>query len=72
MHRINKNKRGFTLVELLLVIVIIVILASVVSLSVSDYIRRAKAANSSVSNAVQASVRDNISSRENKLKNYGF
>ena len=72
MRRIIKNKRGFTLVELLLVIAIIVILAGVTALSISDYINRAKNADASVSQAVSASIRDNISSRENKLKGYGF
>lgn len=49
MKRINKNKKGFTLVEMMLVIAIIVILAGVLALSIGNYIARAQAAASSVS-----------------------
>ena len=49
MKRIIKSKQGFTLVEMMLVIAIIVILASVLALSIGSYIARAQAAASSVS-----------------------
>ena len=48
MKRINKNKKGFTLVEMVLVIAIIVILAGVLVMGIGTYIQRAKNAASSV------------------------
>lgn len=48
MKKIQKSKKGFTLVEMVLVIAIICILAAVLFLSVSDYIDRAKKATSIV------------------------
>ena len=49
MRKIAKSQKGFTLVEMVLVIAIIVILASVLMLTVGDFLTRAKAAASSVS-----------------------
>ena len=46
MKKISKSKKGFTLVEMVLVIAIICILAAVLVLSVTDYINRAKTATS--------------------------
>ena len=46
MKKISKSKKGFTLVEMVLVIAIICILAAVLVLSVTDYISRAKRATS--------------------------
>lgn len=46
MKKISKSKKGFTLVEMVLVIAIICILAAVLVLSVTDYISRAKKATS--------------------------
>ena len=48
MKKIQKNKKGFTLVEMVLVIAIIVILASVLFFSVSSYLNRAKSAKSKI------------------------
>ncbi len=48
MKKIQKNKKGFTLVEMVLVIAIIVILASVLFFSVSDYLSKAKSAKSKI------------------------
>ena len=48
MKKIQKNKKGFTLVEMVLVIAIIVILASVLFFSVSSYLNKAKAAKSKI------------------------
>ncbi len=48
MKKIQKNKKGFTLVEMVLVIAIIVILASVLFFSVSDYLDKAKSAKSMI------------------------
>lgn len=49
MKKIQKSKKGFTLVEMVLVIAIIVILAAVLIIGVGDYIKRARNAASSVS-----------------------
>lgn len=48
MKKIQKNKKGFTLVEMVLVIAIIVILAAVVFFSVAEYLNRAKSATSKI------------------------
>ena len=48
MKKIQKNKKGFTLIEMVLVIAIILILASVLVISISTYIQSAKTAASSV------------------------
>lgn len=49
MKKISKNKKGFTLVEMVIVIAIILILASVVIFSVTKFINAAKSAQASVS-----------------------
>ena len=48
MKKIQKSKKGFTLVEMVLVIAIIVILAAVLVLGIGTYLNKAKAAASSV------------------------
>ena len=48
MKKIQKSKKGFTLVEMVLVIAIIVILAAVLVLGIGAYLKKAKAATSSV------------------------
>ncbi|MCR4669697.1 MAG: type II secretion system GspH family protein [Saccharofermentans sp.] len=49
MKKISKSKKGFTLIEMVLVIAIIVILAAVLAMGIGAYLNRAKAAASSVS-----------------------
>ena len=44
MKKIQKSKKGFTLVEMVLVIAIIVILAAVLVLGIGAYLTKAKAA----------------------------
>ncbi|MBO4474194.1 MAG: prepilin-type N-terminal cleavage/methylation domain-containing protein [Clostridiales bacterium] len=46
MKKIKKNKSGFTLIEMVLVIAIIVILAIVLYLNVVEYMVKAKSATS--------------------------
>jgi len=48
MKKIQKSKKGFTLIEMVLVIAIIVILAAVLVMNVAGYLARAKNAASSV------------------------
>lgn len=48
MKKIQKNKKGFTLIEMVLVIAIILILASVLIMSVGSYLEKAKLAASKV------------------------
>lgn len=48
MKKIQKSKKGFTLVEMTLVIAIIVILAAVLLFGVGTYLNKAKAASSSI------------------------
>ena len=48
MKKIQKSKKGFTLVEMVLVIAIIVILAAVLVLGVGSYLNKARAASSSI------------------------
>ncbi len=48
MRRLNKSRKGFTLVEMVLVIAIIVILAAVLLLGIGTYLNAANAAASSV------------------------
>ena len=75
MRRVTKNKRGFTLIEMLLVIAIIMILAAVVGIGVNDIYKNAQDANSSIGTGVD-DVRTNndrgISARESKLGALGF
>ena len=48
MRRIGKTRKGFTLVEMILVIAIIVILAGVIVVGIGTYLNKAAAASSSV------------------------
>lgn len=57
MKKISKSKKGFTLVEMVLVIAIICILAAVLVLSVTEYITRAQKATSVIDeNRVEVSA----------------
>ena len=49
MKKIQKSKKGFTLVEMVLVIAIIVILAAVLLFAVGKYLNAANKASSSIS-----------------------
>ena len=49
MKKIQKSKKGFTLVEMVLVIAIIVILAAVLIIGVTQYLNAANAASKSIS-----------------------
>jgi len=49
MRKISKSKKGFTLVEMIIVIAIVVILAAVVFFAFNEYIIRGQQAASSIS-----------------------
>jgi type II secretory pathway pseudopilin PulG len=71
ISKLSRNFRGFTLVEMLLVVGIIIILAGAVALGVSDVLNPAKKAQSSVS-AQKIAQAASINQSENKLAGYGF
>ncbi len=74
MRKVSKqrlNVRGFTLVEMLIVVGIIIILAGAIALGVNDVLNPAKNARISVSNRVLSESKS-ISLSEAKLANYGF
>ena len=48
MVKLHKTKKGFTLIEMVLVIAIIVILAMVILFSVASYLGKAQSATSSI------------------------
>lgn len=61
MKKIQKSKKGFTLVEMVLVIAIIVILAAVLIIGITKYLNGANAAKKSISehqSAVEKVVAD--------------
>lgn len=62
MKKIQKTKKGFTLIEMVLVIAIIVILAAVLVMNIGAYLNRAKNAASSVKshNSSISAVTDEI------------
>jgi len=64
MKKIQKNKRGFTLIEMVLVIAIIVILAAVMFISISGYLKNARTAAAKISehNSAVSSLTGAISS----------
>ncbi|OPZ85590.1 MAG: putative major pilin subunit [Firmicutes bacterium ADurb.Bin419] len=71
MHRFNKSKKGFTLLEMILVVCIILILASVVIAGVRGYIKKSNDVSNNLS-SVGTSVHNANASYESKFVNYGF
>jgi type IV pilus assembly protein PilA len=65
MKKIQKSKKGFTLIEMILVIAIIVILAAVLALGISTYLQKAEKTASSISEHNQS-----ISSVSAIINNY--
>ena len=71
MLRISKTKKGFTLLEIIIVVAIIIILASVLALNIGQIISPVKNKNSSVDQSVQ-DMRGEFSVYESKLSRYNF
>ena len=66
-----KTKRGFTLVELVLVIAIIIILAAVLTLNISDILNTAKRGKNSITNK-QSVMTQGMQASQQKLANHNF
>ena len=74
MRRLDKkilSKKGFSLLEIIIVVAIIVILAGVLSVGIAGLINTANNANNAVTNS-SASVSDLIESGESRLESCGF
>lgn len=71
MKRLSKTKRGFTMVEILMVVAIIIILAAAVGISANDILHNAHAGQDSVSQRLEDD-KQGISASEQKLQDYGF
>ena len=67
MKKIQKSKKGFTLIEMVLVIAIIVILAAVVFFSVSSYLAKARSATAKIKSHNDAII-EVTKEIENELK----
>ena len=61
MSRIYKTKRGFTLVEMVIVIAIIVILAAVVTFSIAGYLTKGNSGSESLATEREAFQANNVS-----------
>ncbi|MBO4637772.1 MAG: prepilin-type N-terminal cleavage/methylation domain-containing protein [Clostridiales bacterium] len=71
MLRISKNKKGFTLVEMIIVVAIVVILAAVLMLNVSQIMAPVRAKNSSASERL-STMQNGFAAYEEKLSGYHF
>ena len=71
LYKNNGSKRAFTLTEMIIVIGIIVLIASVVGVGIADIIKAAKKSDSAV-NASASDLKNQINSNEAKLASYNF
>lgn len=71
MRIISKNKRAFTLIEIILVVTIIVILAGVLVLNVAPYINKSHDASDAVNSDV-STMAQGAAASEAKLASFGF
>lgn len=72
MRRLQKNKKGFTLLEMVLVIAIIIIIASVVAINAIDIYRKAESGEASIDNEVSSMTNGFNSMEENLRGNHNF
>ena len=71
LYKTKSSKRAFTLTEMVIVIGIIVIIASVVGVGVADILKNAKKYNSAV-NSSSDELKSQINSNEAKLASFNF
>lgn len=71
MQRLNKNKKGFTLIEMIVVVGIIVILAAVMAIAAGTYYSQSKKADSKAKEQVD-SMKQSNSTMGAKIASYGF
>ena len=71
LYKGNGSKRAFTLTEMVIVIGIIVIIASVVGVGIADIIKTAKQSNTAVAGSSEE-LKSQINSNEAKLASYSF
>jgi type IV pilus assembly protein PilA len=71
MKKIHKSKFGFSLLEVIIVVAIIVILASVITISAGTFISNSKAKSASADEA-RSSALVNIQSSEARMVELGF
>lgn len=71
MKKIRKNKFGFTLLEMVLVVAVIVVLAGVMTLNIVAYVQRARNAENMESEGRSSAI-GMIESNESHLANLGF
>lgn len=71
MNKIYKNRRAFTLVEIVIVVAIIVLLAAVTGLSVSEYLSNARSASEQLSSKRASSIANNVAIN-NSFVNVGY
>ncbi len=71
MKRLSKNKKGFTFVEMLLVVAIIVILAAAIYLSATE-ILNATRSSSEARDQELGDYKQSVSANEARLQGYGF
>ena len=71
LYKNNGSKRAFTITEMIIVIGIIVLIASVVGVGIADIIKAAKKSDSAV-NASASDLKNQINSNEAKLASYNF
>ncbi len=71
MKRIRKSKRGFSLLEMVIVVAIVTILAAVMVMTIGTYISNAKS-KSQVAEESRESVITNIRSSEARMSELGF
>ncbi|HOO48862.1 MAG: type II secretion system protein [Saccharofermentanaceae bacterium] len=71
MRKFSKNKKAFTLVEMVIVLAILCMLAAALTLTVSDYINKAKTADSKITEKV-GQMSNSVSAEEAEFVTLGF